>query len=154
MVRICLLVALAVVLVGCAVDSAAAPDTGAPLNTLAGDTGGLDTKASQDTTEDQAQPLDTEVPLDTVQPVDTVQPIDTVQPVDTVPAKTVWADVKNLLATKCGNCHSKYKTYSGAKSEGKKGLNTVLDNSMPPGKPFTAAEKALYKAWIDDGMLP
>ena len=88
------------------------------------------------------------VPEDTVG-VDTIPGVDTVQT-----GKTVWADVKDLLVGRCGPCHSSYKTYAGCKKQGKKGLNSVISNYMPSGKKFTAAEKALYKAWIDDGMLP
>jgi hypothetical protein len=149
MVKNHLLVVLALLISGCQVDSAAGVDSGSPLDSAAGDLSMLDTVAPEDGT-----PADLAQPLDTAEALDTVQPLDTLQPLDTVPAKTVWADVKDLLATKCGNCHSKYKTYAGAKKEGKKGLNTVLSNYMPEGKKFTAAEKALYKAWIDDGMLP
>jgi uncharacterized membrane protein len=85
-----------------------------------------------------------------------------------VDTKAHYPDIKNLMDTKCANCHStklsgaaregaptkyNYNTYATCKAGGYKGLSTVQDGSMPPGKKFTSAEKALYKKWVDDGML-
>lgn len=110
--------------------------------------GACGTKADPVTWGDDTASYDT-VGVDTIPGQDTVAPPDTVQP-----KKTTWADVKTLLGTRCGNCHNAYNSYSGAKKQGKKGLNSVLNNSMPTGKKFTTAEKELYKAWYYDGMLP
>jgi hypothetical protein len=89
--------------------------------------------------------------------------------VDTIDdGKIHYFHIKGMMDYGCATCHStelsgadrfdaplryNYNTYATCKAGAKEGLETVVENEMPPSMPFSAEAKALYKQWIKDGML-
>jgi mono/diheme cytochrome c family protein len=73
------------------------------------------------------------------------------------PAVSYQADIEPLFAKKCANCHPAVsppdlKSYDTVKKAAKASYDTMVDGSMPPGKPMPEAEIKLFKTWMDTGM--
>ncbi len=73
------------------------------------------------------------------------------------PAVTYQTDIEPLFAKKCATCHPAVsppdlKTYDAVKKTAQANYNTMVDGSMPPGKPMPEAEIKLFKTWMDTGM--
>jgi uncharacterized membrane protein len=71
--------------------------------------------------------------------------------------------IHNVLKNNCSTCHGKdgsapqywynNNTYENAALYGTRIMETIVENSMPPAprKPFSDADKDLFKAWINRG---
>lgn len=71
---------------------------------------------------------------------------------------TYKADIEPLFVQKCVSCHPAVsppdlKGYAAVKATATANYNTMVDGSMPPGKPMPQGEIQLFKAWMDGGML-
>jgi mono/diheme cytochrome c family protein len=77
-------------------------------------------------------------------------------------APTYAGQVKALLDSRCGACHTganasanlRFDTYSRASANAAAALAAVQAGRMPLGGSLTAEEIALLQAWIDGGKLP
>lgn len=82
--------------------------------------------------------------------------------------KVTYYALYPLLETHCLACHSSkvaglarqgaprgvdYDTYLLAVKYASSGNAWVQDGGMPPAAPLSATEKALFQAWLDDGVL-
>jgi uncharacterized membrane protein len=71
--------------------------------------------------------------------------------------------IHSVLKNNCSTCHGKdgsapqywfnTNTYENAAQYGIRIMETIVENSMPPAprKPFSDADKDLFKAWINRG---
>ncbi len=71
--------------------------------------------------------------------------------------------IHNVLKNSCSSCHGKTgsapqywyntNTYENAVQYGTRIMETIVENSMPPAprKPFSDADKNLFRAWIKRG---
>jgi mono/diheme cytochrome c family protein len=71
---------------------------------------------------------------------------------------TYKADIEPLFVKKCVSCHPSVsppdlKTYDAVKKTATANYDTMVDGSMPPGKPMPQEEIQLFKAWMDGGMV-
>lgn len=72
---------------------------------------------------------------------------------------TYTSDIKPILDTNCIACHNanthragvQLQDYTHAKSNASASLADILANVMPPSGPLSAADKALFQAWVDAG---
>lgn len=70
------------------------------------------------------------------------------------------ADIKPILAPKCGSCHTKYKNYTGTKAD----INLIINRInraqgsagfMPKnGNKLPQSQLDLIQQWLDDGLQP
>jgi hypothetical protein len=86
---------------------------------------------------------------------------------DADPSGTMYCgDVQSLLEVSCTSCHSSaltgaarfgatpgvdYDTYEAAVVNSARGNVRIQNRTMPPGAGFSAAERAMFQSWIDNG---
>jgi hypothetical protein len=64
-----------------------------------------------------------------------------------------WASVSARVVSACTACHGNtFSTYDGAKRNHVKIASWIGNNRMPPRRPLGACPKALFAAWVTDGM--
>ena len=89
-------------------------------------------------------------------PTDPVPPVTTnpTTPGQPAPEDQVgWAAVSARVVSACTACHGNtYSTYDGAKRNHTKIASWTGNNRMPPRRPLGACPKALFAAWVRDGM--
>ena len=79
---------------------------------------------------------------------------------DVVPV-TYTNDIEPILSANCTGCHQAggasggiaLDTYTDAMTNANVSFTDIQADLMPPGGPLSAADKALFQAWIDDGLL-
>ncbi len=64
-----------------------------------------------------------------------------------------WASVSARVVSACTACHGNtFSTYDGAKRNHAKITSWTANNRMPPRRPLGACPKALFAAWVSEGM--